>query len=831
MASRYGLPHQFFTSNQPASRYRSHSQLRTPKEFDREAHSDRLLSELNKGVAKFKEERPEDDRLGTSDGVYLEVVLRSGSSAVDVLQKNKMEMGATKVLPNGDKVVGLYVPQRSLPILHRILDEYGHAPLSETSGKPPNQPRVEAIDQIRAANFLSFWNDDRFRLPEDEHTPIWWEVWCAPDHEADLETMCATLDVAMAPHDSRLRFPESVVVPVRANKIEIELVLFARFTIQELRRADDTPAFYMEDCDEDTQLGWIESLAQNVIWPDTDVPYVSILDTGVNRAHDLIEPALTPADLYAINDAWQTNDTGHRGLTSHGTQMASLALHGDLTNLLSSTAPIKLEHRLESVKIIPPRGFPENEERSLGRLNEIAVLDPEAAQPDYKRIHCLATSNKDRVGSQPSQWSAAIDRLAAGALNEEDDTEPSRLFVVSTGNTEGGVQQFDDQQVPLDAPILDPAQAWNALSIGGYTDKVLVQGAGTEDMRPVAEAGALSPHTRTSVSWNDSQTPFKPEVVFEAGNKAVGADGYVYQMNALDLLAAGPDMAKTPLATFRATSAATALGARTAAIISARNPDLWPETVRALIVHSAEWTEPMRAAFERAGNNKTQAKQLLRAFGYGVPDIDRACASAKNHVALIAQQEIQPFVGGKMGYCDTFDLPWPRSVLESMGGQTVSVKVTLSYFVEPNPGRSASVYPSRYQSYGLRFDLRRVREGRQEFLEQTNKIVLGDKRKPEREKDSGWRFGSAAVSAGSLHCDVWTGEAAELLTRDMLCVYPVAGWWKHSKKAGQNSKKARYALVVSIKSDDVDVDLHTPIKTVLETGVQPDVDTLIENLI
>lgn len=65
----------------------------------------------------------------------------------------------------------------------------------------------------------------------------------------------------------------------------------------------------------------------------------------------------------------------------------------------------------------------------------------------------------------------------------------------------------------------------------------------------------------------------------------------------------------------------------------------------------------------------------------------------------------------------------------------------------------------------------------------------------------------------------------------MFCVYPVAGWWKHSKNAGKNSQQTRYALVVSIKSDDVEVDLRTPIQTVLQTGLQPDVDTLIENLI
>ncbi|PJI85996.1 subtilase family protein [Yoonia maricola] len=832
MASRYHLPHQVISGRHTNDRYQAHTFPRTKREFDREAYSNELLAQLKQGAQKFKDGAPIEPKLGSPDGVFLEVTLNSSNSVTEVLQKNKMQVGATKILPNGDRVVGLYVPTKSMNALEGLLHAYGYGDLGKT-GDPPNSGRVEAINSFRAANFLSFWNDDRFRLPDDENTPIWWEVWCAPEHETDLEKMCATMGLEMGAHENRLRFPESVVVPVLASKINIELVLFAKFTIQELRRSDDTPEFYLEDNDVDEQLEWVDDLAQKVKWPDVNVPYISVLDTGVNRAHDLLEAALSVSDLFAVKPQWGGDDTGHRALSSHGTQMASVALHGDLTHLLSTTSPVVLQHRVESVKLVPPPSFPENPEEKLGCLTESAVLDPEAASPDRRRIHCLAVSNKDRAGSQPSPWSSAIDRLAAGAVNPSDETEPKRLFVVSSGNTDGSIQHFDEVVGPTQSPVLDPAQSWNALSVGGVTFKVEIQGPNTEEMYPLAKAGELSPHTRTTVDWDESRTPYKPEVVFEAGNKAVGKDGYVVQMNSLDLLAAGRDMTHKPLAAFRATSAATALAARAAAVVTTRNPELWPETVRGLLVHSAEWTEPMRKEFEAVGDYKAQAKLLLRRFGYGVPDIERACASASNHVTLIAQEQIQPFVTGKMGYCHVFDLPWPKAVIESLPGDTeLEVKVTLSYFIEPNPGRSASIYPNRYQSHGLRFDLRRKEETVSGFLEQTNALKKQGKQKPKREPDEGWVFGSTAVSAGSLHCDVWRGDAAKLLTRDMICVYPVAGWWKSSKIPGKNSQMARYALIVSIKSPSLEIDLHTPISAIvspeIETTVKSEVEAFID---
>ena len=62
-------------------------------------------------------------------------------------------------------------------------------------------------------------------------------------------------------------------------------------------------------------------------------------------------------------------------------------------------------------------------------------------------------------------------------------------------------------------------------------------------------------------------------------------------------------------------------------------PGLRPETIRALLVHSATWTPKMRERF--SGDQKSVIQQCLRCYGYGVPDLQRAVNSAENVVNLI----------------------------------------------------------------------------------------------------------------------------------------------------------------------------------------------------
>jgi hypothetical protein len=261
-----------------------------------------------------------------------------------------------------------------------------------------------------------------------------------------------------------------------------------------------------------------------------------------------------------------------------------------------------------------------------------------------------------------------------------------------------------------------------------------------------------------------------------------------------------------------ATSAATAQAARFCAVLSAHHPNFWPETLRALVVHSADWTEAMRAHFDQAGGRTARA-QVLRRYGYGVPDLDRALRSASNAVTLIVQDSIRPFRDGKMREIHFHDLPWPEEALAALGEAAVRVRVTLSYFIEPNPGRRGWKTKHRYQSHGLRFEVKGPTESLDEFRKRRNQSALDqDENRPDSGADNdGWYLGPRARDRGSIHSDVLSGTAAEIAERGTIAVYPVTGWWKELAKRDRSELGARYALVVSIESDEVDVDLWTPV--------------------
>jgi hypothetical protein len=127
--------------------------------------------------------------------------------------------------------------------------------------------------------------------------------------------------------DTFLHFPEAIVVPAFGRVSAIELLLFASGGVAELRRASDNPSVFTQDLKDDAPA-FIEDLAERITWPGGDAPAVCLLDTGVNRAHPLIEPALSEADLMSIDPAWGGDD--HESGPGHGTGMAGLALMATL---------------------------------------------------------------------------------------------------------------------------------------------------------------------------------------------------------------------------------------------------------------------------------------------------------------------------------------------------------------------------------------------------------------------------------------------------------------------------------------------------------------------
>ena len=370
------------------------------------------------------------------------------------------------------------------------------------------------------------------------------------------------------------------------------------------------------------------------------------------------------------------------------------------------------------------------------------------------------------------------------------------------------------------------------MTVGGFTEKIDIDPAdGYAGWTPVAEAGDLSPYSRISTDWEHSSTPIKPELVFEAGNKALSPEQneLLSGLDSLSLLTTNRDfITSSNLETFCATSAATAQAAGMAGTLLARFPNFWPETIRALMVHSAEWTPAMLKRLREA-ENKRQAMILARHFGYGVPSLQRALASTQNDLALIAEREFTPYKkltpkkyriaieekDSSFKQIDYYDLPWPVKELERLSDKQVVLKITLSYFIEPSPNWDASIAPQRYQSYGLRYDLKRDEESESDFYKRINARERNEGEKVKAIPDEGWTFGSQSIAAGSLHCDVWKGMAAKLAARGKLAVFPVGGWWRDRVRQKRTDAKTRYSLVVSITSEEQNVSLYNEITNLI----------------
>lgn len=807
---------------------------------NRAQHGARLSNGLVASFNAGDERRPSADEhpqgIKPSEGTFVTIELHASARELKIEKPDKgLRQSAAGEDQNRRTMVLHLEGQTAREYLLERVERYRRG-RNPKGSNPPLASEMEPIEGFLPTQLLDVWREDPAALPQVECMQVWWGLWCWEDFIDDVTDVAVALGMQVAPQDRWSTFPDILIVPVYATRTQVQAMLdIGRPGLAEIGFATDNPAVLVSLSGEE-QDGLAEDLADRIEWPRMDFPAVCLLDTGVNRGHPLIEPALAAEDLQALSEDWQGDDH-YPGQIGHGTPMAGLVLHGDLTGPLADQSTPVLRHRLESVKFLSPTPRADDDPANYGAITQAAVALAEERQPERRRTICSATTNDGRRGDRPTRWSAAIDEIAAGVDAAEGEEPPRRLFVQSIGNIghDNNWSNIDDVTIH---PGEDPAQAWNALTIGGVTLKNEIDDRDQGNWYPGADVGGVSPYSRTSCDWPNSTTPVKPELVFEAGNRAVSAqdEGVSDAMPSLSLISTGKGGRGDALVPFHATSAATAQAARMAAQITAEHPDYCPETVRALMVHSARWTNPMMTEVANA-SGMTGRSALRRKFGYGQPDLSRALASASIDLALLSQAHIQPFdrpgisrrdpnkrVGSiTYGNAHYYDLPWPIQVLEQLENCPVRLKVTLSYFVEPYPLKGSMLDPARYRSFGLRFDLRRPRDTDREFFGRFNS-EFGD-RVSGSESDPNWDFGPKSVSAGSLHCDTWTGTAVELASRNQLAVYPVMGWWRDRPSQERYLDKARYALVVTLEAPEAGIDLQAQVAATADAMIAARVST------
>ncbi len=798
----------------------------------RAPHSRKLLRQLQE-IWRVKEEQNqsrEAESIPSNRGTYIQFTSALDhdlvTKSLESISQGIRLLNIQEETIDGHKQVKalVFIPHGKERYFVKKIEDYRTRNISENNDTPKNAKLVNSIEDISIALLEGLWTDNITLIPTAEAK--WCEAWLnISDSSVDdqIASFTETLSrIGIEAKPNYILFPERAVVLINANRRQLLELMMRSDLLAEFRAGQEAAGFWMNETSSE-QEEWVEDLLRRLEFAENTNVKVCILDKGVNNGHRLLQPLLSNTDTLTANPAWGTNDH-HPTRGGHGTLMAGLVGYGKFETILASSNSVLVTHQLCSVKILPPPSQTPTPKELWGDVTAQGISKAEIQNPEKVLLFCMAVTSKDDTHlGRPSSWSGAVDNLAFG------DDNSQRLIIISAGNLDSDVAGANYPDENFVSSIQNPAQSWNSLTVGAYTEKILVNDSRFNNHTPIANEGELSPYSTTSVSW-EKKWPIKPDVVFEGGNLLRAPDNSIIGHDDLDLLSTSKSFSIKPFDTINATSAATAQASWFAAQIAHLYPDAWAETLRGLIVHSSSWTPAMRSQMNVRSNR--ELKNLLRVFGYGIPNLEKALYSTESALTFISQEVIQPFAfKSKNGKVTTetetndihfYELPWPSEQLLELGNTDVKLRITLSYFIEPGAGAIGWKDRYRYASHGLRFELNKPNETSSAFKKRINKAA----REGNEEVATGnsgsdrWAIGSNSRNNGSIHSDFWEGTAAELATCNLIGVFPVVGWWRERKHLGKVETPTRYSLIISLETPAINIDLYTIVNAMIETPIQ-----------
>lgn len=791
---------------------------------DEAEHSSALRSAYEAAINSFQQgEVLLQNRVEPVNGSYLNFKVAKAS-----LVEGSLDTASGAQLMNVRPVEGnereeevmLFLPQENNRWFTKKLNEYNREPkitIDETGEEKKNSRRnlklVNAVSEIQAAelkHFFSSREDLRIIVEGDIARVV--EVWFSEElyNEAEVHVKLSALGIE---HGAQtLAFNAVAILLVKATSLQLRQILHALSGITEFRLYR-SPSVLLEAGEIEAEE-WEQLIQNDVIQADDPLVRIAVLDTGVNPYHRLLANYLPSERCFSAIASGNTLDQ-----ENHGTGIASLALYGDLTDVLYNNQRVRITSDLTSVKMLSLNEGERNMPDMYALVTEDAI---HIGRNSGANILCTAVTDKDNevLDAKASSTSSAIDDTLYN--NGACDS----ILLISAGNVEHmGRLQYPDYLYLKN--IQDPAQAWNAITVGAYTRKVAISDPAYRGLRAIAPADGISPFSSTSIQWGANA--IKPEIVLEGGNAVQGIGDSLDVPNDLSLVVAhgGNGLVPGRFGAFNATSAATGLAARLASKIQYYNPELSALSIRALLIHSADWTDQMKALCSDA-HGKLNVKTILHSCGYGVPDEQKAIVSSDSRVTFIAEDTIKPFVLGegnklKFGKMNLYQMPWPKDLLAGMDEKTVRLKITLSYYIKPSPGLRSQLNKYSFQSIRLKFDVCGAHESQREFENRIKRFTEeGEERVPrDPELANRWLIGITNRNQGSIISDSFVTTGAAMAGCDTIAIYPSGGWFKN--KPENLDIEIPYSLVVTLESPEEEVQLYSEVETTIANRVQVEI--------
>ncbi|MEI6174178.1 MAG: S8 family peptidase [Bacteroidota bacterium] len=404
---------------------------------------------------------------------------------------------------------------------------------------------------------------------------------------------------------------------------------------------------------------------------EDNLPIIGIIDTGISK-----ECPLNPIIVNDSNSDFDATGTGALvDDVDHGTGVATLAALGRKL-YPGHIGSFEADAKVLSIKIT-------NQDRNADiKQSDVIELIKKAYKDKSVRIFCLTIGYQDFLddNQHPSTYAFELDKLAY---------EHDLLICISTTNN-GFIN--DNSTYPeafreLEANISSPAESFNNITVGAISDNWEV---GSNLRRsPDKEFPAIyskkfhyDMETLTQTIRNSRLR--KPDILLQGGDYTENSTDFGLffdsdQENAMKFLS-------TKLGDFYTRTVGTSLSAPIAANLAARitrlYPDLKMQTVKALIVNSADFNEDL---FAQGIFNSAQKQRVI---GWGIP-IDALCLNSRDkNVTLIIEDSIN------CGNVKSFPLNIPSYFSNAIKkNKILDISATLCFSFMPDYSNQLSYCP------------------------------------------------------------------------------------------------------------------------------------------